>query len=232
MSDFYVALIETNSDGEYFVTVPDLPGVNASGTTRGEALALAIEFANDYVRDLMEEGHAVPQPREIDLIEADPDVTEVGRALLPVEMPGKSIKISISIDAALLARSDRAATAEGMTRSAYIASALNARMRMMVPVPIESSRSGDSDGWVEIKDMIENATTRTQSGPVLVVPIGGQGNKNLFQRISDAFGPAGGAGKVTNVRARSATTGQVETVRASSGGSSKKVTAAVSPKRA
>ena len=108
MSEFYVAILEANSEGEFFATVPDLPGVNTAAATKKEALSLAIEFANDYVRDLVEDGHKVPPARDMDEIEHDPEVPEVDRALIPVEVPGKSVKISVSIDEALLVRADRA----------------------------------------------------------------------------------------------------------------------------
>jgi predicted RNase H-like HicB family nuclease len=94
MSQFYVAVLEANSEGEAFVSVPDLPGVNAAAATQQEALNLAIEFANDYVRDLVEDGHPVPGPRSLDDIERDPDAEEIGRALIPVEVPGSAIAIS------------------------------------------------------------------------------------------------------------------------------------------
>jgi predicted RNase H-like HicB family nuclease len=139
MSAYYVAILEQNSEGEFFVHVPDLPGITAAGTTRAEALSFAIEFANDYVRDLMEDGHPVPEAREFDQIETDPEVKEVGRALIPVEVPGRSIKISLSIDEALLKRVDRAANQQGLTRSAYFASALNARLGRVRPLSSESA---------------------------------------------------------------------------------------------
>ncbi|MBV8191915.1 MAG: type II toxin-antitoxin system HicB family antitoxin [Alphaproteobacteria bacterium] len=85
MAQFYVAVLETNSAGEIFVFVPDLPGVTAAAATEQEALNLAIEFANDYVRDLARDGHPVPEPRRMTEIERDPEVQEIGRALIPVE---------------------------------------------------------------------------------------------------------------------------------------------------
>jgi len=94
MSHFYVAVLEVNSEGEIFVFVPDLPGVTAAGATEQDALNFAIEFANDYVRDLVEHGHPVPRPRSVTDIERDPDVQEIGRALIPVEVPGPAISIS------------------------------------------------------------------------------------------------------------------------------------------
>ena len=131
MSVFYVAILEANSEGKVFATVPDLPGVNAAANTRAEALALAIEFANDYVRDLVDDGHAVPEPRAIDAIEVDPEAPELARALLPVEVPGKSVKISMSIDEALLNRADRAAQQAGMSRSGFFADAVQQKIAQL-----------------------------------------------------------------------------------------------------
>lgn len=133
MSEFYVAVIETNSEGEFFVTVPDLPGVNAAAASRLTALELAVEFANDYVRDLVEEGHAVPPARDLAEIERDPEVREAGRALIPVEVPGRSLKISLSIDQALLTRADRAAARVGLTRSGFFAAAVEEKIRDSAP---------------------------------------------------------------------------------------------------
>jgi predicted RNase H-like HicB family nuclease len=129
VSEFYVAILERNKEGTIFATVPDLPGANAAGATAGEALAFVVEFANDYVRDLVEDGHDVPAARSIDAIEVDPDEPEFARVLIPVEMPGKSVKISLSIDEALLKRVDRAAETVGMTRSGFFATAVQEKIR-------------------------------------------------------------------------------------------------------
>jgi predicted RNase H-like HicB family nuclease len=129
MSEFYVAILERNKEGEIFASLPDLPGVIAAGATAGEALAFAVEFANDYVRDLVENGHAVPAARSLDAIEADPEFIELARVLIPVEVPGKNVKISLSVDEALLRRIDRAAERVGMTRSGFFATAAYDKIR-------------------------------------------------------------------------------------------------------
>ena len=81
------------------------------------------------MRDLVTEGHEVPAPRDIGDIPVEEEDQEIGRALIPVELPGKSVKISISIDEALLVRIDRAAEATGLTRSGFIAAAAEDRIR-------------------------------------------------------------------------------------------------------
>lgn len=132
MSDFYVAIVERNSEGRFFAHVPDLPGVTAAGATVSDALSLAAEFASEHVRDLVDSDAEVPPARDIWEVEKDPEVQEVFRALVPVEVPGRSVKISLSIDAALLTRVDRAVVKVGTTRSGYFADALRQRLRVDV----------------------------------------------------------------------------------------------------
>lgn len=184
MSQFYVAILEANSEGEVFATIPDLPGVNAAAATEQEALILAIEFANDYVRDLVEDGHPVPTSHELTAVERDPEAQELGRALIPVEVPGKSVKISISIDEALLKRADRSAEREGLTRSAFIAEALGARLRMMRPKTMEEVLPIDEPGGSAL-DLLKHGMAVIRGGPMLMVPVGDEGN--ILKTMTDAL---------------------------------------------
>ena len=119
---WYWAVIEHHA-GEYFVTIPDLAGVTAADPDHSEALRLIAEFAADHVGDLVDGGHAVPPASSDREVGHDPEVREWGRALVPVDVPGTSVKISLSIDAALLKRIDAAAGEAGETRSGFLAGA-------------------------------------------------------------------------------------------------------------
>jgi len=48
---------------------------------------------------------------------------------VPVELPGKAMRINISMDERLLSAIDREAEARGETRSAFLANAARARMQ-------------------------------------------------------------------------------------------------------
>jgi len=188
MSEFYVAVLARNSEGTIFVTMPDMPGVNAAADTEKEALAYAIEFANDYVADLVGDGHPVPKARSLNEIEVEEG--EEGRALIPVEVPGNSVKISISIDEALLARVDRVATAGGTSRSAFIAEALGAKLRASrADAPIDQEEAGVA------LSAIRNLGAHD---PMLVVPLAKQAEGSLFNRIIRAFGEKEGLARVDN----------------------------------
>ena len=50
-------------------------------------------------------------------------------ALLSMEVPGKSLRINITMDKALVDRLDAAATREGTTRSGYLAHAVREKLQ-------------------------------------------------------------------------------------------------------
>ena len=124
--NWYWAVIERTDEG-YFAHLPDLPGPTARGDTDKEALVLLAEFADDHVGDLIADGHQVPAASNEP--ERDPEVEEWGRAIVPVEVPGTTIRVSLSIDQALLKRIDRVAERVGETRSGFIAGAALQRIR-------------------------------------------------------------------------------------------------------
>lgn len=155
---WYWAVIEQH-EGEYWVTLPDLPGPNSADEDVNQALRLLAEFAAEHVADLVERKAEVPPARNVDDIEHDPDVKEWGRAMVPVDVPGVPVKISLSIEESLLARADRAATEEGLTRSGFIAAAIGQRLRSLSgsadakPVPVVTGRlpihfETDKDGRI------------------------------------------------------------------------------------
>lgn len=117
----YTAIVETNREGRYFGHIPDLPGVTAAGATVDEMMRELAQFADEYVSDLAKEGAPIPAPTPFADVPKDPDVKEFMRIALPVEKPGKTVKISLSIDEALLTRVDRAARQVGMSRSGFFA---------------------------------------------------------------------------------------------------------------
>ena len=80
---WYWAVIEHHA-GDYFATIPDLPGVTAADADYNEALRLLAEFAADHVGDLVERGAAVPAACGARDIERDPEVNEWGRAAIAV----------------------------------------------------------------------------------------------------------------------------------------------------
>jgi predicted RNase H-like HicB family nuclease/uncharacterized protein (DUF1778 family) len=140
MSEFrrYIAVVERNKTGRFFAHVPDLPGVTAGAKTVDDVLSLLADFADDYVRDLANDGHDVPSATAWERFKPDPEVKEFLRAIVPVRLPSKasrSVKISLSIDEEVLERIDRAAQREGESRSGFFASAASERATKILAPP-------------------------------------------------------------------------------------------------
>lgn len=128
--DRYVALVHRNGEGQYFLTVPDVPGFVAGGDRKLDAvLRNAAKVFREHIDILIDDGDPVPPAREVDTLRVDPDLSEdfassemvVSLPLLPVE--GKAVRVNTTLDKELLAEIDRAAERTGMTRSSFLAEA-------------------------------------------------------------------------------------------------------------
>jgi HicB_like antitoxin of bacterial toxin-antitoxin system len=89
-----------------------------------------------HVAGLVEDGEAVPAARTLEELRADREVAremrDVKRVCLvevPVELPGKPVRVNISIEDRLLDAVDRAAKTRGQTRSAFLAEAAREKIR-------------------------------------------------------------------------------------------------------
>ena len=110
---YYWAIIEKSTDG-FYAFLPDLPGATAAGDSVEEALRWMAEIAADHIRDGKERGgEDPPEATKLEDIPHDPEIREYGRVLLPVELPAKAVKISVTVDEGVLARIDRAASEAG-----------------------------------------------------------------------------------------------------------------------
>lgn len=117
----------------YGVSFPDLPGCIAQGCTQQEAVASATDAVAFHVEGLIAGGEAVPVPRSIDDLRADPEFADDfagadALVLVPVTLPGRSVRINLTMDENLLAAIDRAAERSGATRSGFLADAARAKL--------------------------------------------------------------------------------------------------------
>ena len=120
---YYPAIIERGIDsfGVYF---PDLPGCVTAGRTVQEAALGAEEALNGHLAVATEYGDAIPEPSELDAVEAFEGSDEVGRILVRGERPGRAVRVQVSIEEGLLARIDRVAK----NRSRFLADAARAKL--------------------------------------------------------------------------------------------------------
>jgi predicted RNase H-like HicB family nuclease len=121
-AQYFPAIVEAGTEG-YGVFFPDLPGCTSAGGTVEQAARNAEEALRGHIALMIRDGDEIPTQRPIDQIERDPDVTEVARILVRVDVPGKFVRPNITMEEGLLARVDAAAVAQGMSRSGFLAEA-------------------------------------------------------------------------------------------------------------
>ena len=82
---------------------------------------------------MIEDGAPLPEPRTAEQLRAaEPEWMDGATlALVGVEIPGKALRVNISLDEGLLARIDKAAASAGQTRSGFLASAAREQIRGM-----------------------------------------------------------------------------------------------------
>lgn len=127
-----VALIHGKA-GAYGISFPDFPGCVSGGRTLDEALRRGRETLASHVAFMIDEGGLLPPIRDVEAIRADAEVAPaIADATLvtavELDLPGKSVRVNVSIDERLLARIDRAAEAEGESRSGFLAEAARRRL--------------------------------------------------------------------------------------------------------
>ena len=72
----YIAFIHKEPDSCYGVSFPDMPGCASAGDTLDEAVANAVDALSGHVRMMDMDGDAVPAPRSLEEIIADPELAE------------------------------------------------------------------------------------------------------------------------------------------------------------
>lgn len=122
-----------HEDGAFGVSFPDFPGAVATGATPEVAMRKGAEVLTFHVAGMAEDGDALPFLRSLEEMQVDPafqeDAAGAVLMLVPFDLPAKAVRINISMDETLLGAVDRAASASGMSRSAFLAEAARARLR-------------------------------------------------------------------------------------------------------
>lgn len=125
---FYVGILDGAGDA-WGVRIPDLPGCFGGGASPEAAIADATSAAREYAVHVAAGSGHLPVARTLIDILADtgcrPDVA-AGESAIMVQVildRGRSVRANISLDAGILDAIDEAASARGLTRSSFLASA-------------------------------------------------------------------------------------------------------------
>ena len=120
----------------YGLSFPDFPGVASGGRTMDEAILRGRETLAFHAAGMIEDGDPIPPLRSLEDLRTDKEIAREMRDVkrvcvveVPFELPGKPVRVNISIEDRLLDAIDRAAQSGGQSRSAFLADAARAKLK-------------------------------------------------------------------------------------------------------
>ncbi len=130
MAMTYALIHEEN--GAFGISFPDFPGCISGGDSAEEALGRGRSTLAFHVAGMLEDSDPLPRLRSLDELRADrgfrADAKDAIVAMVEVDLPGKAVRLNISLDEYLIERIDRAAGAAGETRSGWLTRASKMRL--------------------------------------------------------------------------------------------------------
>ncbi|MBK3400174.1 MULTISPECIES: type II toxin-antitoxin system HicB family antitoxin [Methylobacterium] len=132
-----VVMLIHGEPGNYGASFPDFPGATTGADDLDALYDKAAEMLAFHVGGMIEDGLEVPPTRSLDFLRDDPLFREEAAdgmvGVLDVELPGKTVRVNLTMNESDLRRIDRAAAAAHETRSGWLVRAANARLRGLGP---------------------------------------------------------------------------------------------------
>ena len=127
----YPIVIHKDSDSDYGVTFPDLPGCFSAGSTIEEAINMAQEAAECHIEGILVDSEPIPTPSDIEAHKNNPDYQDGIWAIVDVDISKLSLKskrINITMPERLLKTVDQYAKKYGSSRSGLLTQAVTEYM--------------------------------------------------------------------------------------------------------
>lgn len=126
----YIALIHKDSDSDFGVSFPDLPGCVTAGITLDDARTMAEEALSFHLDGMEADGVAFPEPSSLHEIMESRENRDAVAVVVPVRGEGsRTVRVNITLPADILSQIDRYAELNGMTRSGFLAQAAKREMK-------------------------------------------------------------------------------------------------------
>ena len=127
-----VVMLIHEENGAFGASFPDFPGATTVADDIDAVINKAADMLAFHVGGMIEDGESVPELRTVRQVLAATDLEEERRdaiiTLLDVDLPGKTVRVNITLDEGMLGRIDRAAAAIGESRSGFLVSAARSRL--------------------------------------------------------------------------------------------------------
>jgi predicted RNase H-like HicB family nuclease len=127
----YPIVIHKDSNSDYSVGIPDLPGCFSAGSTIEEAVSMAKEAAECHIEGMLIDSEPIPTPSDIELHMEHPDFKDGIWALVEVDINKLSLKskrINITMPERLIRTVDQYAKRYGSSRSGLLSQAVTEYM--------------------------------------------------------------------------------------------------------
>src|SRR5579863_8679079 len=94
----YIGLIHKETDSDFGVSFPDLPGLATAGTSLDDARAMAEEALALHIEGLVADGEAIPEPSSLEEVMTDPDNRSGVAILVSVkdDQP-KTVRVNVTL---------------------------------------------------------------------------------------------------------------------------------------
>jgi predicted RNase H-like HicB family nuclease len=122
----YPVVIHKDSDSDYGVTVPDLPGCFSAGETLDEALEMVHEAMECHIEGILLDGESLPEARPIEHHQNNPEFAHGVWALVELDLSrleDTTERVNITLSRRVLTLIDEAAKRAGESRSGFLARA-------------------------------------------------------------------------------------------------------------
>ena len=123
----YPVIIHKDSDSDYGVTVPDMPGCFSAGNTMDEALAFAKEAIETHLEGMLLDKEDIPTASTIEDLKNNMDYREGIWALVEIDISKLAIKvkrINITMPENVISAADSYAKSHHMSRSGLLTKAV------------------------------------------------------------------------------------------------------------
>jgi predicted RNase H-like HicB family nuclease len=128
----YPAVLERGSRSALGAWFPDFPGCVAGGRSQEEAIERAERALAQTVDGWVEQGRPLPEPTPIERIVLPKGSDVVAYFIVGVDPPDPSERVNIYLPKSLIARADKSAAENGMSRSSYFGLAV--KMALEAPL--------------------------------------------------------------------------------------------------
>ncbi|MGB7412976.1 MAG: type II toxin-antitoxin system HicB family antitoxin [Thermosynechococcaceae cyanobacterium] len=119
----YIIVIHKDTDSDYGVTVPDLPGCFSAGDTFEDALSGATEAIECHIEGLLIDGENIPKASLMEHHQQNKDYVGGVWGLVDVyisKLSGATKRVNITVPARVLSKIDTYVKKSGQTRSGFL----------------------------------------------------------------------------------------------------------------